>query len=332
MFVSPRLTNEEIYLAQKFARVALRTHNVTSFRHLVNRGAVRARRRRDGHLPRSREAQAILVVNSDARRRALRRGSDRQAGHPRRRAGWCTSGRRRTARREVRGDLPAVPAGQPRCSSLHAIVAEVAQARRPDGRRRSSWPTLWPACRRRRSRRRTGVEPVGDAEAAAKLLGEEPAKVMVFNRDYRGPRVAGDAALLAAARPRSAAALLPLHEKSNAQGLLDMGANPRWYPGYRPVTRPGGDRGPREGVVRVAARPRHRARSTWRACWPRRRSRSRWCSARTRSATEACRRRSAAGLEAAEFLVVADLFATEDGAGGARGAAAEQHARDRRAP
>jgi len=36
VFVSPRMTNEEIYLAQKFARVALKTHNVTSFSQLAN--------------------------------------------------------------------------------------------------------------------------------------------------------------------------------------------------------------------------------------------------------------------------------------------------------
>ncbi|MBE3135349.1 MAG: FAD-dependent oxidoreductase, partial [Acidobacteria bacterium] len=36
VFVSPRLTNEEIYLAQKLARVALKTHHVTSFTLMAN--------------------------------------------------------------------------------------------------------------------------------------------------------------------------------------------------------------------------------------------------------------------------------------------------------
>ena len=36
VFVSPRLTNEEIYLAQKLARVVLHTHNVASFANLAN--------------------------------------------------------------------------------------------------------------------------------------------------------------------------------------------------------------------------------------------------------------------------------------------------------
>ncbi len=134
---------------------------------------------------------------------------------------------------------------------------------------------------------------------------------MVFNRDYRGARRAGDVRWLAAAGAALGCGVLPLHEKSNAQGLLDMGANPAWYPGYRPVTDPADDRRPREGLERVAARPGHRAGRTWRSCWPRSRSRSRWCSAKIRSAPTGLPAELRDGLEAAEFLVVADLFATK---------------------
>ncbi len=64
MFVSPRLTNEEIYLAQKFARVALRTHNVTSFSHLVNRELFAPDVVATATYPDLAQAQAILVVQS----------------------------------------------------------------------------------------------------------------------------------------------------------------------------------------------------------------------------------------------------------------------------
>jgi formate dehydrogenase major subunit len=82
---------------------------------------------------------------------------------------------------------------------------------------------------------KTGIDPAGIAEAAAILAGRQR-KVMVFNRDYRGARRAGDVRWLAAAGAALGCGVLPLHEKSNAQGLLDMGANPAWFPGYRPVT------------------------------------------------------------------------------------------------
>ena len=64
VFVSPRLTNEEIFLAQKLARVGLRTHQVTSFTQLLNS---------DAHAPEVVStatyrdllgAQAILVVGA----------------------------------------------------------------------------------------------------------------------------------------------------------------------------------------------------------------------------------------------------------------------------
>jgi anaerobic selenocysteine-containing dehydrogenase len=78
--------------------------------------------------------------------------------------------------------------------------------------------------------------PAADIAAAAELLAGSQRKVLIFNRDYRGPRHAGDARWLAAAGAALGCGVLPLHEKSNGQGLLDMGANPAWYPGYRPVT------------------------------------------------------------------------------------------------
>ncbi len=138
---------------------------------------------------------------------------------------------------------------------VQAIVAEVLRragqdaASRPDLRRRrrgdpharsrsrSGRASSTPACSRRR-----------------RLLASSILKVLVFNRDYRGPRHAGDARFLAAAASALGCSLLPLHEKANAQGLLDMGATPRLVPGLPGDDRRGGDRGAGEGVVRLAAR------------------------------------------------------------------------------
>jgi formate dehydrogenase alpha subunit len=81
----------------------------------------------------------------------------------------------------------------------------------------------------------TGVPTEAVREAAALLAGASR-KVLVFNRDYRGARSPHDVPLLAAIGAALGCGVLPLHEKANGQGLLDMGANPGWYPGYRPVT------------------------------------------------------------------------------------------------
>ena len=82
--------------------------------------------------------------------------------------------------------------------------------------------------------RRTGADAQALREAA-RLLATSTLKVMVFNRDFRGMRQAGDNRLLAAVASALGCGLLPLHEKANMQGLLDMGGAPGWYPGYQSV-------------------------------------------------------------------------------------------------
>src|ERR1019366_510964 len=64
VFVSPRLSNEEIYLAQKVARLALHTHNVTSLAHLVNRELQEADVVSTASYADIGDAQALLVVNT----------------------------------------------------------------------------------------------------------------------------------------------------------------------------------------------------------------------------------------------------------------------------
>jgi formate dehydrogenase major subunit len=64
VFVSPRLTNEEIYLAQKLARLALRTHNVTSLAHLVNPDVEAAEVVSTASYDDIIDAQVLLVVNT----------------------------------------------------------------------------------------------------------------------------------------------------------------------------------------------------------------------------------------------------------------------------
>ncbi len=233
VFVSPRLTNEEIYLAQKFARVALGTHNVTSFSHLVNRETFAPDVLATATYPDLAAAQAILIVNSALdeehfvadliAKRAIRNGARAVYVGP--------SGNRTAEFAEL--FLQCAPDAQ--MLVVQAIVAEAARlAGRPAA------PELAAGIEgltEAEIAERTGVE-AGAIVEAAKILAAAGRKVLVFNRDYRGVRRAGDVRWLAAAGQALGCGVLPLHEKSNAQGLLDMGANPGWYPGYRPVSDP----------------------------------------------------------------------------------------------
>jgi len=93
VFVSPRLTNEEIYLAQKLARLALRTHNVTSLAHLVNTELQAADVVSTASYADIGDAQALLVVNTAldeesfavdiACKQAIRKGARLVYGRPR---------------------------------------------------------------------------------------------------------------------------------------------------------------------------------------------------------------------------------------------------------
>ena len=233
VFVSPRLTNEEIYLAQKFARVALKTHNVTSFSHLVNRETFAPDVLATATYPDLAGAQAILVVNSNldqehfvadlVAKRAIRNGA---------RAIYVGPSANRTA------EFAELFLQCPADAQLMAVQAIVLEAARQSGD--TPAPELVSGIAGLTEADvalRTGLEPAAIVEAAKILVGAER-KVLVFNRDYRGVRHEGDDRWLAAAGQALGCGVLPLHEKSNAQGLLDMGANPAWYPGYRAVGDP----------------------------------------------------------------------------------------------
>lgn len=230
VFVSPRLTNEEIYLAQKFARVALGTHNVTSFSHLVNRELFAPDVLATASYADLAQAQVILVVNSEldeehfvadlVAKRALRNGGRLVYVGP--------AANRTSAFADV--FLQCSPEGA-------SLVVQGLLAGLP---RQAGWapgPVLGAVAGGltvAEMAERAGVDAGTLAEATAILAGGER-KVTVFNRDYRGVRREGDSRWLAAAGAAMGCRVLPLHEQANAQGLLDMGANPAWFPGYRPV-------------------------------------------------------------------------------------------------
>jgi len=236
VFVSPRLTNEEIYLAQKLARVGLKTHNITSFAQLANEDMACPDVAATATYRDVADAQVLLVANASPDeehfvvdllgKRAVRSGG---------RLIYVGPDENRTARfAEV--FLQCRPEEQ--TTVVLGVLAEYARHSGtpidvPPGVR-AAMAGLTPE----EVERRTGATAAGVREAA-EALSRSTRKVLIVNRDFRGPRRAGDTRLLAAAGQALGCSLLPLHEQANMQGLLDMGANPAWFPGYQPVGEPG---------------------------------------------------------------------------------------------
>lgn len=304
VFVSPRLTNEEIYLAQKFARVALRTHNVTSFSHLVNRELFAPDVLATTTYPELARAQAILVVNSGldeehfvvdlVAKRAIRDGAKLVYIGP----------KENRSARVAELFLECAPDSE--TLVVQAIVAEVSRlaGQPPAAELVGAIAGLSPA----QIGEKTGVDPAAITEAAEILAGSQR-KVLIFNRDYRGVRRAGDVSWLAAAGTALGCGVLPLHEKSNAQGLLDMGAHPAWYPGYRAVT----DAATIEDLEKdwsVSLRDLDTGDVDVARLLAEKAIKVAVVLGEDPLGAEDLPAEIRAGLEAAEFLVVADLFAT----------------------
>jgi predicted molibdopterin-dependent oxidoreductase YjgC len=224
VFVSPRLTNEEIFLAQKLARVGLRTHQVTSFTHLLNPGGGHPEVVSTGTYRDVLGAQAVLVAGAALDedhfavdllvKRAVRGG-----------ARLVVVGPEENRTTQVAEVFVRCPAGS-EPAVLLAIAGKLKQIA-PDAIFDSTGlPGAPPAV--------AGVA-AADIEAAARILAGSVARVLVFNKDGRGERQAGDETRYAAVAKALGMPLLALREKANAQGLLDMGAVPEWFPGYQPI-------------------------------------------------------------------------------------------------
>ena len=233
VFVSPRLTNEEIYLAQKLARTALHTHNVASFANLAQ----------DHFFPEVVStasyaelvaAQVVVVLSAQLEqehfvvdllaRRAVRKGARVIAVGPENHAMGgiadvhlaCKPGTEAQALLAVLGQMAKDKLAASDVAGADNLrkLAETTSAER-----------LVALC---------GVGPEA-ARAAAQIIEQSSARVLVWNKDARGARGAEDERVYAAFARAVAAPYLALREKANMQGLLDMGGHPAWFPGYQSI-------------------------------------------------------------------------------------------------
>jgi len=231
VFVSPRLSNEEIYLAQKLARVALGTHQVSTLSHLVNRDLFCPDVVSTASYADVEDAQTVVVVNSECDeehfvvdlmiKKAVRKGGR-----------LIYIGPRENRVSRFADVFLRCPDGS-QAEVLLGLVGQYA-ALAKDALEEN--PALAAAVRKLAPERLAAGAEKEALEDAARILRKSIMKVLVTNRDYRGPRTPGDDRLFREAAAALGCGLLALREKSNMQGLLDMGANPSWVPGYLPAT------------------------------------------------------------------------------------------------
>ncbi len=232
LFVSPRLTNEEIYLAQKFARIALRTHNVTSFAGLLNQDMFYPELVSNATYSDLVDAQVILAVNSNLdtehfvadimTKRALRNG------------GKLIYINDKPNRTSQFADYFMQCRDASQSFVVLGILKEYAAIKKTDFTEAPELQKAIDQLTTQQITEKTGVSYT-DIQAAATVLAGSILKVMVHNRDFRGLRTVNDSRQMVAAAEQMGCSVLSLHEKANMQGLLDMGAHPAWYPGYLPT-------------------------------------------------------------------------------------------------
>jgi formate dehydrogenase major subunit len=234
VFVSPRLTNEEIFLAQKLARMALHTHNVASFANLTSDGHFFPEIVSTATYAELLGAQVIVVLSSQLdrehfvvdllTRRAVRHGARILAVGPADH-GWSGI-----------ADLHLVCKPGSEVQALLAVLKQMAPDRLALGDSAGANDLCRVAAETSAERlaELCGVS-AEDARTAARLIEASVARVLLWNKDARRERASEDERGYAAFARTVAASYLALREKANMQGLLDMGAHPGWLPGYQPI-------------------------------------------------------------------------------------------------
>lgn len=217
MFVSPRMTNEELYLTQKLARIGLGTHNVTTFANLVNRELLCPEVMSTATLGDVQDAQAIVVVNSllDEEHFTV----DLIAHQAIRKGGKLVHIAPKATRTSQFSEVFLQCKPGTEVEVLHAMVQAAVEAGKLSLEAHPALKAAIDSAPFAARCAKAGVEASAVREAA-ELVSRSLLKVVVFNKDYRGMRVPGDERAIVAAADAVGAPYLALREKSNMQGLI----------------------------------------------------------------------------------------------------------------
>jgi formate dehydrogenase major subunit len=234
VFISPRLTNEEIYLLQKFTRIVLGTHQISSFTTPDHR-IVKQEIQSTAVLSDLETADAVLITMAHMRRDhpvvdfAIRKAQKKGANvvyigseHDQMLDKWdaCLTVKSGTEYVAILGLMKAKfetgEYGNISADGLDMFMEKIKNLT-PDA-----------ICKV------TGVT-WDKYQKAAVMLSEGKKTVFSADRNYVGPRAVDDIELLSAAAHIFNADTAFFTEQNNTQGLMDLGGMGSWYPGYQSI-------------------------------------------------------------------------------------------------
>jgi formate dehydrogenase alpha subunit len=218
MLVSPNCSNEDLYLAQKFTRLALGSNNIdTSTRTFFGSGfnAYLSLLKRSVPLADIQKASIILCIGLDTRfgrsvvsvklRQAIRRGAKIVTIHP------------RPHNLSLIADLWISPLPGNEAELFHSLVNLTERKKKKNSRRKSEGKS---------------DSPIDQLNLAAEMLKETPSPVILLGSEFMqldsSPQILEAIEKLA---QNTGAGILPLPAQNNLVGSILMGTYPEFLPG-----------------------------------------------------------------------------------------------------
>ncbi|MCD4655807.1 molybdopterin-dependent oxidoreductase, partial [bacterium] len=218
--ISPRLTNEEIYLIQKFARVVLKTNNIFSLSTEINPGHVFTDIHSTASYPDIEESDALLIYGADLP--ANHRVADFMVRRSRRHGGklvYIASTENKSSRKadvflKVKSGTDSI--------AVMGLMKLIVDLIGTEGVTQKKYLTALKKLAIRDVLKETGLKKA-DLMAAAQILVDADKPVVISEKDHVGTRDVNDMSLLADLSGLIDGGLALFSEFNNAQGLQDMG-------------------------------------------------------------------------------------------------------------
>jgi formate dehydrogenase major subunit len=235
VFISPSLTNEEIYFIQKFARIAFQTKYVSSFSQLLFEGYDTPELVSTATYPDVTQSDRIVVAHSNLPeehvvadilvKKALRKDAKVIYIH-------SETNRLSTF---VDYHLQCKPGTE--ALVMQALTASYASVANPHDLAISNADAYLKEIRAfslEKIEQKTGVSKE-QIEQAARCYVEGKKRLMIFDRHYQSGRRKGDNFLFSNFALLSGAKMLVLNRFNNSQGLMDLAGTSMLFPGYQAI-------------------------------------------------------------------------------------------------
>ena len=249
VFASPRMTNEELYILQKFARKGLKTNNIHSLNHLLNGTELNALDEAMGMTVSSatmddlKKSDVIMVINSDLSsenlimelkiKDAIKEGAKLVVINSAeikltKFANLWIDGRKGTNTALLNGIMNELIEK----NQIDKEFVSNHTAGFDDFKKSINSLTLDMTCET------TGVEKEKIKELLELTGNKDLNMTVIYNIDYHGEKskndlkAIGNLLMLTGKTGKEGCGLIILRDFANSQGLLDMGFTPDYLPGY----------------------------------------------------------------------------------------------------